>query len=309
MKVDFSEIGKVDDKKLKFAVICASFQGSWVYVKHKKRETWEIPGGHREIGEDITDTAKRELYEETGAKDFKLEPICDYFVIKDEEKSYGRLFYAVITKLGELPDLEIGEVRLFDDLPDELTYPEIQPILFERILKEAKGMKVDRLNKILEILFEEMNGLTDEGRELPILWNVMHMYSSLQIAKLLAMRRGIDFELAAITAALHDIAVIKTKKTENHAGNAEKYIREVIASFNNSNNEGHLIINQEEENMIIRAVINHSDKGEYSNDLFIELLKDVDSLDRYLHGVKTDGEYLVRCKKTLQELGISEFVM
>jgi 8-oxo-dGTP pyrophosphatase MutT (NUDIX family) len=309
MKVDFLEIGKVEDKELEFAVICASFQGKWIYVKHKQRDTWEIPGGRREIGEDITVTANRELYEETGAIEFTVEPVCDYFVIKNEEKSYGRLFYAIVTKLGELPNSEIGEVKLFDDLPKEMTYPEIQPILFERILKEAKAMNVDRLNIILEMLFQEMNGLTDEDRDLPILWNVMHMYSSLQIAKLLAMRRGINFELAAITAALHDIAVIKTKKTKNHAENAEKYIREVITSFNESNKGKMIFINQEEEDMIIRAVINHSNKGEYSNDSFIELLKDVDSLDRYLHGVKTDGEYLVRCKKTLRELGIAEFMI
>lgn len=35
MKVNFSKIGRVDDKELKFAVIGASFQGKWVFVKHK----------------------------------------------------------------------------------------------------------------------------------------------------------------------------------------------------------------------------------------------------------------------------------
>ena len=78
MKIEFAEIGQVDDKELKFAVISAFFQGKWIFVKHKKRDTWEIPGGRREIGEDINDTAKRELFEESGASDFELTPICDY---------------------------------------------------------------------------------------------------------------------------------------------------------------------------------------------------------------------------------------
>lgn len=48
---------------LKFAVIVSKYNGKWVFCKHKQRETLEVPGGHREIGEKIGETAKRELYE------------------------------------------------------------------------------------------------------------------------------------------------------------------------------------------------------------------------------------------------------
>ena len=27
--------------------------GKWVFCRHKERNTWEIPGGHREMGEAI----------------------------------------------------------------------------------------------------------------------------------------------------------------------------------------------------------------------------------------------------------------
>lgn len=46
----------VDDSLLKFAVIIAKTDGKWVFCKHKDRETFEVPGGHRESGEDILDT-------------------------------------------------------------------------------------------------------------------------------------------------------------------------------------------------------------------------------------------------------------
>ena len=57
----------VDDSLLKFAVIISQSNGKWVICKHKERDTYEAPGGHREAGEDILETAKRELQEETGA--------------------------------------------------------------------------------------------------------------------------------------------------------------------------------------------------------------------------------------------------
>ena len=51
----------VDDKLLKYAVIISRHQNKWVFCKHKERETYEVPGGHREEGEDILSAAQREL--------------------------------------------------------------------------------------------------------------------------------------------------------------------------------------------------------------------------------------------------------
>lgn len=132
LKVNSYDLENIEDCNLKFAVIAAQFNGKWIFVKHKERTTWEIPGGHWEAGENINDTASRELFEETGAKDFELYPICIYSVERDGEESFGQLFYAKIKLLGELPDSEIGEVKLFDEIPDNLTYPLIYPSLFKR---------------------------------------------------------------------------------------------------------------------------------------------------------------------------------
>ena len=89
---------QADDRKLRFAVIVTRTDGHWVFCKHKERSTLEVPGGHREPGEDILSTAKRELYEETGAVDFSIEPVCVYSVAAPwnfgGEETFGMLFYA-----------------------------------------------------------------------------------------------------------------------------------------------------------------------------------------------------------------------
>jgi len=171
---------------------------------------------------------------------------------------------------------------------------------------EKRGtFHVKRLNRILTMLLSEMKDLTDEGRDFPIRWNIMHMYSSSQIAKILAIRRGIDPELAGIAAALHDIGVVMTKKHEGHAEVAPQYVYDFLEKFNRES-EGKLPkVIKEEMDTIVNAIIQHSDKEIYSDDPFVELLRDVDSLDAYLHGVKIEGGRLERSQRVMKELGIA----
>jgi 8-oxo-dGTP diphosphatase len=133
MKVSFHEIGSIDESLLGFVVIRANYKDKWLFVRHKERETWEMPGGHIEDGESINEAARRELYEETGAVEFEMEAVCDYSVTKEEGTTYGRAFNSNIIELGKLPEMEIGEIRLFDDIPEKLTYPYILNELFRAL--------------------------------------------------------------------------------------------------------------------------------------------------------------------------------
>lgn len=131
----------VDDSLLKFAVIISQSNGKWVFCKHKERDTYEDPGGHREVGEDILETAKRELQEETGAIHFDIKPICVYSVTgknsvnETGEETFGLLCFAEITEFSGKLGSEIEKVELMNELPESWTYPMIQPKLIEKYLQ------------------------------------------------------------------------------------------------------------------------------------------------------------------------------
>ena len=143
MEVKFYE--DVEDELLKFAVIISRSQGKWVFCKHKERDTYEVPGGHREDNESILQTAKRELQEETGAVDFSIKKICVYSVIgktrvnKTGEESYGMLYYADIEKFDRELHSEIEKIVLLDELPTDWTYPLIQPLLIQEFQRRTQG--------------------------------------------------------------------------------------------------------------------------------------------------------------------------
>lgn len=130
----------VADELLKFAVIISKTENKWVFCKHKERDTYEIPGGRREKGEAIFDTAKRELYEETGALKYEIIPICVYSVTgktrvnEKGDESFGMLYFANIETFESVLHSEMEKVELFDELPKDWTYPLIQP----KLIKEAQ---------------------------------------------------------------------------------------------------------------------------------------------------------------------------
>ncbi len=131
----------VNDNKITYAVIIARANGKWVFCKHKDRDTWEFPGGHREANEIIEDTARRELHEETGAIEFSIVPVCPFGVFGDvfhasieSEDHYGMLYVSEINGFEKNLHYEMEEILLLDNVTDHWTYPIVQPLL----LKEAR---------------------------------------------------------------------------------------------------------------------------------------------------------------------------
>jgi YjjG family noncanonical pyrimidine nucleotidase/nucleoside triphosphatase YtkD len=159
LKVHFHDSADIDDAQIKFAVIMARYRDQWIFCRHQSRDTYEIPGGKREPGETIEDAARRELFEETGAIGFDLKQIAVYSVERDWDFSYGMLYFSEVKELSELPKLEIAEISFHDALPEPLTYPEIQPMLYKKVVRE-----INVKPKFHYLLFDADNTLFDYDR-------------------------------------------------------------------------------------------------------------------------------------------------
>ena len=131
---------KVYDKNaledLKYVVICSLYKDKLLLSRHRERDTWETQGGHIENGETPLQAAKRELYEESGVTDAALLYLCDYLGYTSKGHANGAVFLALVNELGKLPESEMAEVRLFDLLPDNLTYPFVTPLIIKRTLQK-----------------------------------------------------------------------------------------------------------------------------------------------------------------------------
>ena len=131
--------------RIEFVVIFTRYQGKWVYCWHKRRESYEHPGGHVEPEEMPMEAARRELYEETGIKDCSIIPLWDYEYIWENGggSNNGRVFYAEANSLGTLPESEMERVELFDTVPENYTYDRRQELRdlekVERIIRRIEG--------------------------------------------------------------------------------------------------------------------------------------------------------------------------
>ena len=129
------ELGYCDEKEYTRVVCVCRYKDKFVFSYNKKRNGWEIPGGHIEEGETWEEAAKREMYEETGAIKIKLEPVCVYKI-----STFALLCYCEILEIEDLPqEYEMENIMFSDELPENLTFPEAFKLYFD-IVKKHKNI-------------------------------------------------------------------------------------------------------------------------------------------------------------------------
>ncbi len=83
----------------RFVVLLSRMDGQFLLSRHRARTTWQNQGGHIEPGETPIEAARRELFEESGALDYDIAPLCDY----QFPHGAAMVFTANIRRLGHLP--------------------------------------------------------------------------------------------------------------------------------------------------------------------------------------------------------------
>ncbi len=113
----------------KFAYVIAFKDDRFIMVRHRER-AWEMPGGRLLKGETYEQAAVREFFEETG---MSIELIGKLSI----DRKGGKVFVALVNGLIAKGPVEytIKEVKEFDTLPDELSFPLVE---YEKMLSQAK---------------------------------------------------------------------------------------------------------------------------------------------------------------------------
>ncbi|AMM94832.1 hypothetical protein UP17_22120 [Peribacillus simplex] len=138
-KVEFSEDPVFGESWHVF--VLSRYKGRWVLTKHRERGL-EFPGGKREAGESIEETAIREVYEETGGLVGKLQFLGQYKVHDPVKPIVKSIFYANLREVKKKEDyLETDGPIFLEALPavlgDEFSFimkDEIVPLSISKLV-------------------------------------------------------------------------------------------------------------------------------------------------------------------------------
>ncbi len=179
-------------------------------------------------------------------------------------------------------------------------------------LKDFHHYKGDGLNrfekverKVIELIFQ--SDIPDEKREDSKFFEFMHASGCMDIGRILAQKRDLNIDRAGVICILHDISVIVSGTYKDHAklgaGIAGKILQNAGGFLN------------EEVEIITQAIAHHSEKEIYSDDSYVELIKDADVFECSLYK-NAEGfyrlhkapdifdQYVKRVKRVREELGL-----
>ena len=128
--------------------------------------------------------------------------------------------------------------------------------------------RLKELRKYINSELEKMENTDD------IISATNHLYGVSLAATILAKKRGMDPEIAAMAGMLHDLYAYKTGSYDDHAHKGADLAREILSELN--------LTSDEETDAICSAIYHHDDK--YAIDAPMdELLKDADVIHHTLN--------------------------
>jgi HD superfamily phosphodiesterase len=126
---------------------------------------------------------------------------------------------------------------------------------------------MSRLKELRAYVDKKINELEDEDKRISA---TAHLYGVSLAAQMLAKKRGLDPELAAMAGMLHDMHAYMSGSYDDHAHLGAELGRKILEKLG--------LTTPEETEIICSAIYHHDDKALLDSPMD-ELLKDADVLD------------------------------
>ncbi len=123
---------------------------------------------------------------------------------------------------------------------------------------------MSRLKEVRKVVDAELMQMEKPDKRIGA---VNHLYGVSLAATMIAKKRGLDPELAAMAAMMHDLAAYKSGSYDDHAHKGAALAREILGELG--------LTSQEETDLICSAIYHHDDKLVVDSPMD-ELLKDAD---------------------------------
>jgi 8-oxo-dGTP diphosphatase len=148
---NFTDFSHIPNEKIQKVHGVCFRDGKMLVVYHHEWDIWGIPGGTREDGEELLDTLKREIQEETSCLLLDASPIAYQEIKHNDGTSYYALFYHC--------EIDINGV-FKEDVAGAITKQEwIDPEEYDKYIEEKPFRK-----KVIEdaLAFRKKNQLKNE---------------------------------------------------------------------------------------------------------------------------------------------------
>ena len=123
---------------------------------------------------------------------------------------------------------------------------------------------MSRLKELRKYVDAELNKIEDAEKRTSA---IAHLYGVSLAATMIAKKRGLDPEIAAMAAMLHDLHAYKTGSYDDHAHKGADLARKILTELE--------LTDEAETDMICSAIYHHDDKASEDSPMD-EVLKDAD---------------------------------
>ncbi len=129
---------------------------------------------------------------------------------------------------------------------------------------------MSKLKELRKYVDAELNKMEDADKRTSA---IAHLYGVSLAATMIAKKRGLDPEIVAMAAMLHDLYAYRTGSYDDHAHKGADLARQILAELK--------LTDDAETEMICSAIYHHDDKLATDGPMD-EVLKDADVIDHCL---------------------------